>query len=161
MAASSPLACALPQVQAPMATPPLPVQALEVTYGDSLGPTGFHRLVSADGVGVDVNAAGSLRTYLWYKPWRGDGETLAPCLGTGTRTGDWDWDWDPDCDCGRLQWRRGRSAVVLLVLFSWFAAQSFGCVCFCFHGGSVCMGCCVHMGAWRGGVCGGRARAAA
>ena len=40
---------------------------LYVTYGSTLSPSQFHRVVTPQAVGADVNPGGSAPTYLWYK----------------------------------------------------------------------------------------------
>ena len=40
---------------------------LYVTYGSTLAPSQFHRVVTTSHVGADLNPGGAAPTYLWYK----------------------------------------------------------------------------------------------
>jgi hypothetical protein len=47
---------------------PLPISALDVSYGDSLAPPGMRRIADSSGSGIDVNLAHGVPTFVWYRP---------------------------------------------------------------------------------------------
>lgn len=46
---------------------PSAIVDLTATYKDAMAPVHYHRVVSSDMMGADVNEGGTHSTYLWYK----------------------------------------------------------------------------------------------
>ena len=65
---------------------PLPISALDVSYGDSLAPPGMRRIADSSGSGIDVNLAHGVPTFVWYRPLK---TTAGGACGVGVVVGPW------------------------------------------------------------------------
>ena len=64
---------------------PLPISALDVSYGDSLAPPGMRRIADSSGSGIDVNLAHGVPTFVWYRPLK---TTAGGACGVGVVVGE-------------------------------------------------------------------------